>query len=181
MSEEPVRGPTGGRIGRLAPGVAESASPPGRFTAGRRRQLVNNLDCGGRVGHNYKLGDAIAPAHRIGRRPEVDQSDNQLAAIPAVDEARRVDHRHAVVHSQSGAGQDESGPTGGNSNGQPRRYRNALPRREFDVGGRAQIEAGVAGTSMGWKGHVRVKPAQREGDRRPDRIGGSDGAHNTAL
>ena len=93
-------------------------------------------------------------------RVEVDHRHDHLAAVAGVDQARRVRQGEAVLRGQARARQHQPGVSVGDRDGEPGRHHRARPRRDLEVGVRAQVEPGVARVlGLGQRG-ARVEPAE---------------------
>jgi hypothetical protein len=79
----------------------------------------------------------------------IDEEHLELAAVAGVDESGRVQHRHALLHRQSGAGQHEAGVTSGNGHGETGGNQAPLAGLEPRELGGAEIEAGVSRLGIG--------------------------------
>src|SRR5665811_1945551 len=83
---------------------------------------------------DHELGDPVAPDDAeclVAIR--VEQVDEDLAAVPRVDRAGRVDHRNAVSGCQPRARVDEPGIPSGEGDGDTGRDEGSLPGREVHV------------------------------------------------
>jgi DUF3093 family protein len=112
-----------------------------------------------------ELGDAVAPVERDARVAiVVDERDSDLATVPGIDGARRVDDRHAVTHGEAGPGMHERDIPRGQCDGDSGANCGAFARSELDVGRRDEVGTGVAGMGVRRKRQVGVEPTQQDRD-----------------
>src|SRR5258708_54991 len=73
-------------------------------------------------------------------RVGVEQEHADLAPVPLVDQARRIDQRDAVPRRQSGPWQDQAGVALGELDRDPRRDNGALARADCAALERVEVE-----------------------------------------
>ena len=129
------------------------------------RELLGGLEADVLDALDHELSDAVAGLHDEGRhRVRVHEHDAELTAIAGVDEARRVEARHTVVHREAAAREHEAGVADGDRDGDA-----AADRRPAAAGGQLgalvghEVAARVA--VMGVLGEPRAPVEGDDGNR----------------
>lgn len=105
---------------------------------------------------HQQLGGTVASIQGYGvRRIEVDQVQLDLAAIPGVDDTRRVDQAHTVSVSQPGPRMNQPDVAIGDRHRDAGAYQRAFTGLEGQVLGHTQIRTRVSGVGV-----VRHQPAR---------------------
>ena len=107
-----------------------------------------------------ELGDAVAALDAEGRvQIGVQQRDHDLAAVPGVHRARRVEDGDAVLGGKSRARMDQAHPADGHGDGQPGADQGAGTGIEHGIGAGAQVQPRVAGLGIARQRQIGVQPA----------------------
>src|SRR5687768_4469966 len=140
--------------------IRPTAEPAGAALAVGELVDLDELDVGNREHDELRDPHAGLDHERLARIG-VQEVDEQLAAIPGVDEAGRVHDRDPVLRRETGARLDVAGVALRDRDREPCRDQGALPRRELDPLARGEVDACI----------TRVRPARhlRVGPETPDR------------
>ncbi len=117
---------------------------------------------------DHQLCDAVAAVHVIGLGGiGVEQHNLDLAAVGAVDEARRVDHADAVFEGETAAWQHEACVAGRYGDGDARGHEQpAACRSQVAIVAGAQVEAGITRMGVGGQSQIGVESNDRDGKHR---------------
>ncbi len=136
------------------PGAPESAG-----AALGRRQLLHLDQLHGLHGLHHELRDALAALDGDGgARIVVDEQHLHFAAIPGVDQPRRVEHRDAVAERETRAGKDETGEARRDRDRQSGGDGGARPRRDHDPRGGVKVESRVRRARVAREREVGIEP-----------------------
>lgn len=120
---------------------------------------------------DQQLGNTVATMHDDrGDRVEVNQCNLDLAAIAGINCAGSVDDRKTKARSQTGARMHQADHAVRDRDRDAGRDQRALTRREFDMLGAVEIDAGVTVVGSAGQRKARVQAD----NRKTGRHGGTD-------
>src|SRR5436190_14577855 len=147
------------------PGSVPARGPEATVAACRTRERLHLVQHHARHLLDDQLGDPVAALetdHVVG--VGVEQGDPDLATVPRVHGSRRIDQRDAVPRGEPGPRVDEGGVAVGQGDRDPGGDNGPLPGFQPHLGGREQVQPGVAGVRAGRQRQVRIEPPDEHGD-----------------
>src|SRR5262245_52828373 len=156
--------PPGACAGGL-PGGVPAGGPEAATATCRPRQRLHFVQHHVRHPLDDQLGDPVAALEADGVVAiGVEQGDPDLATVPRVHGARRIDQRDAVPRGEPGPRMDERGVAVGQRDRDPGGNDGPLPGFQPHLSGREQVQPRVAGVSTGRQRQARVEPLDEHGD-----------------
>src|SRR2546421_309051 len=104
----------------------------------------------------FDRGEPAAPGQRHRLLAVIDEQRLDLAAVAGVDEAGRVQQRHAVAQRQARARQHEAGEAGRDRDGDAGGHEGPRARRQRDRGRRIEVEPRIVVAGVGGQGERRI-------------------------
>ena len=144
---------------------------PDSIVDGQIMELNNVSNVIANIFRDHQIKTDRVAAGVSGASEVVAMDDSQLAAIPGVHEAGRIDNREPVARCETRTRLDEAGITVGNRNRQAGADERPLAGAELDTLARSEIEAGVTCIGALRDDCICMQSLDRKFDQRARRAG----------